>query len=245
MSLTDEVVVYDLFSGPGGVGYALDWLADKFGLNIRHVGVDVTDYGDSYPGEFVRGDASRPPLDPGPDLLWTSPVCLAYLPMSHVNASRYDWDETPKERYPTFEDLRVRGVVADLDPDHYIVENVPTCDDLEPTTRLNGNAFPSVDVKMERHFEASFHVPEARETGRPKVAFGGPHYDGWPVPAIADAKHVPRSWSEQEIRAAIPREYVWYLLSHCPLFDIPEPPVDRQLEIGEVAPVTDGGGYDV
>lgn len=46
------VVVIDLYSGRGGVGHALD------ALGFEHVGVDIEDYADDYPGDFVQGDAS-------------------------------------------------------------------------------------------------------------------------------------------------------------------------------------------
>ena len=67
-------LVVDAYSGPGGVGLALD------ALDVRHVGIDIDDYSDTYPGEFVRADASHVDFMArfsSPDLLWLSPRCQA------------------------------------------------------------------------------------------------------------------------------------------------------------------------
>lgn len=125
-------VVLDLFCSAGGVGLALE------SLGIPHVGVDIEDKSDKYAGDFIRADASS--IDsivdalhekygevPDFKLVWLSPPCLAYTPLSHVNASRYDWDETPKERYPTIPELNVH-LVAESMADDYIIENVAHSD---------------------------------------------------------------------------------------------------------------------
>jgi site-specific DNA-cytosine methylase len=119
-------VVVDLYSGPGGVGCALD------DLSVKHIGVDKEDYSDTYPGEFIQADASD--LDfieslLSPDLLWMSPPCQAYSELSWCNSSRLGFDH-PKDYYATFDDLNVREVIDVLDPDHYIIENVRSAADL-------------------------------------------------------------------------------------------------------------------
>jgi hypothetical protein len=200
--------VIDAYSGPGGVGLALN------SLGLSHVGVDIQDYSNTYPGEFIQADASHVPFMarfPSPSLLWLSPRCQAYSNLSYVNAERYDWDETPKERYPTFSDLNVRRVIDVISPDHYVIENVATCDDLRDPARLNGLAF-GLPIRNERHFETSFPVPDALNSGEAEIVTGGEYVRE----ELAAAKGVPPAWSESEIHSAIPREYVQYLLHYCP-----------------------------
>jgi hypothetical protein len=163
-----------------------------------------------------------------PDLLWLSPKCQAYSPLSWANMGRYGWDETPKERYPTFEDLNVREVIEAIGPDHYIIENVSTCEDLRDPCRLNGLAF-GLPIENCPHFDTSFPVPDTYETGSPAIILG----HGYVREELAAAKRVPVEWSESEIRSAIPREYVQYLLHHCPSIpgvSLPEQLQQRQLE---------------
>ena len=160
--------VIDGYSAPGGVGFALD------DLSVRHLGIDIEDYGDTYPGEFVQDDCSDVESMASfetPDLFWLSPKCQAYSILPWANVSRYDWDETPKERYPTFEDPNVREVIGAVAPDHYIIENVATCDDLRDPCRPNGLAF-GLPIENCRHFETSFPVPDAYERGTPEIALG-------------------------------------------------------------------------
>ncbi len=228
-------LVIDAYSGPGGVGLALE------SLRVEHVGIDIEDYSDTYPGEFIQADASYVAFMarlPSPSLLWVSPRCQAYSPLSHANAGRYDWDQTPKERYPTFADLNVRQVIDAIDPDHYVIENVPRCDDLQDPARLNGLAF-GLPFDNERHFETSFPVPDARESGEPDIRMGS----GYVRAELAAAKSVPVEWSESEIRSAIPREYVRYLLHYCPSVpgvSLPESLRQRPLT-DEFVARTDGG----
>ncbi|WP_335999373.1 hypothetical protein [Halorientalis halophila] len=226
-------LVIDLYSGPGGVGLALD------GLDVEHVGVDIQDYSDTYPGEFVQADASYVAFMacfPSPDLLWLSPRCQAYSRLSYANAGRYDWDQTPKERYPTFADLNVRAVIDAIDPEHYIIENVATCDDLREPCRLNGLAF-GLPINNQRHFETSFPVPDACEPGSGEITLG----KGYIRHELAAAKGVPAEWSEAEINSAIPREFVEYLLHYCSSTpDVPLPDELRQRPLAEFS-VQDGG----
>ncbi|AQL43942.1 hypothetical protein BV210_15070 [Halorientalis sp. IM1011] len=226
-------LVIDAYSGPGGVGLALDE------LDVRHLGIDIQDYSETYPGEFVQADASHVPFMsrfPSPSLLWVSPRCQAYSKLSYANAGRYDWDQTPKERYPTFADLNVRAVIDAVDPDHYIIENVATCDDLREPCRLNGLAF-GLPINNERHFETSFPVPDARDRGTAEIPIGKDYVRH----ELAAAKGIPAEWSESEIRSAIPREFVQYLLHYCPSIpDVPLPDALRQRPLAEFS--IQGGG---
>lgn len=226
-------LVIDAYSGPGGVGLALS------DLPVRHVGVDIEEYGDEYPGQFVRADASHVAFMerfPSPDLLWLSPRCQAYSRLSWANMGRYDWDQTPKERYPTFADLNVREVIEAIDPEHYIIENVATCDDLREPARLNGLAF-GLPINNQRHFETSFSVPDACESGTCEISLGSEYVRH----ELAAAKGVPADWSESEIRSAIPREFVEYLLHYCPSTpNVPLPETLRQRALHEFAEVAGG-----
>jgi hypothetical protein len=205
-----EILVYDLYCGAGGVGLALVEIAEEYNLDLRVVGIDRVDHSDTYPGEFVLADASRPPLPKGAALVWTSPPCLAYTRLNYANAVRHGWDETPRERYPTFEDLSVHEVVPSLG-EEYIIENVPLCDDLRDPVRLNGLAF-SKPYKIQRHFETSFEAPDRVGRGSPEITVGR----GYNKREVAAAKGVPSKWSESAVNSAIPREYVQYLLHYCP-----------------------------
>lgn len=226
-------LVIDLYSGPGGVGYAL---AE---LGYNPIGVDIVDHGDTYPGEFIRGDASRPPVDVKPDLLWLSPPCTAYSTLSNSNKHRLGFDD-PREYYPTFDDLRVREVIEELDPLHYVIENVATCEDLRDPVRLNGMAFGK-PYRLERHFETSFPVPShALVGGDPDVPLNTRNGGGrtQSIEDLADAKGVPADWGKQGVRSAIPSEYVRFLLHFCPVTpDVPYPDVVEQRRLA-----ADGGG---
>lgn len=199
--MSSRPLVYDLYSGPGGVGLALD------ALGVEHVGVDVVDWGEEYPGEFVQADASRPPLESGPDLLWMSPPCQAYSKLSHIH------HDDPKEAHPTFDDLRVREVIDELEPDHYIIENVAGCDDLQDPTRLNGYGV-GYEFGLERWFETSFPCPDA--IGQGTSVFDASCGIGRKPSEVAEAKGVPTDWGKTAIRSAIPEKMVRYLLHYAP-----------------------------
>jgi hypothetical protein len=245
-----EVVVIDLYSGRGGVGHALDR------LGVDHVGVDIEDYADDYPGEFVQGDASDVEwlLDTLSHylkeyetvVLWMSPPCLRYTPLTQINAARYDWDEGEIERrYPGFEELNVREVIAAINPDEYIVENVPRCDELEDPAWVNGLAF-GLPFDLERHFETSFSIPHAVENGEPDLTMSTrDNYNNteYQRRELAEAKSVPTDWPEQSVHSAIPPEYVQYLLHYCPAVNgvsLPKSLRQRPLSDAFVA-ATDGG----
>jgi len=55
-----EIRILDVFSGPGGVGFALRELFTAPGVNGWFCGVDETDYAERYPGEFRHLDARDP-----------------------------------------------------------------------------------------------------------------------------------------------------------------------------------------
>lgn len=218
----EQPLVYDLYCGHGGVGLAL---AD---LEVNYVGMDKEDRSATYPGRFIRGDGSRPPLSKNPDLLWMSPPCTAYSRMSYM---AYD---NPREELPTFDDLRVREVIDEFSPEEYIIENVALCDELRSPTRINGFAFGK-EYELERHFETSFDCPDALEPGKPTLTISTAEGADYHVPQLADAKGVPRSWGEQAIHSAIPREYVLWLLHHCPVVDAPKPQREQTMLTETVA----------
>jgi len=246
-----EVVVIDLYSGRGGVGQALD------ALGFQHIGVDIEDYSDDYSGDFVQGDASDVEwlLDAlefylteyETVILWMSPPCLRYTPLTQINAARYDWDEGEiEERYPGFEELNVREVIDAIDPDHYIVENVPRCPKLEDPTRVNGLAF-GLPFDLERHFETSYLAPHAVETGQPDLTLSTrDNYNNttYQRQELAEAKGVPTDWPEQSVHSTIPREYVQYLLAHCPAVDIRLPESLRQRPLTDEFVAWADGGND-
>lgn len=223
--------VLDLYCSAGGVSLALD------GLDIDHVGVDIQDYAEKYRGKFVQADASMLAglkevlVDNGHpteyDLVWASPPCLAYTPLSHVNASRYDWDETPKERYPTIPELNVRRVCDALGQE-YIIENVSHCDDLWNPIEVNGHAF-NLGIEARHKFETSFEVYSAIGKGETKIQFGKHNERN----KLAKMKDVPADWTLEEINSAIPKPYVQYLLHHCPTIDGVELPQMNQTKFSQ------------
>jgi len=237
-----EVVIYDLYCSAGGVGLAIEEIADEYwrpaGYDVTHVGVDIEDHSDKYAGEFIQADASRPPLEPGPDLLWMSPPCQAYSRATMCQIGRvFDSKEHIKEVHPTFSDLNVRGVVGELDPDGHIIENVVGCDDLREPTRINGYGV-GYGFGLARLFETSFHCPDRTDTGTPKPGLFTEDTTDWKdSKALAREKGVPESWAGREIRSAIPRNYVQYLFHYCPSVpDVPLPDgVDRQTLLTEVS----------
>jgi len=235
-----DILVVDLYSGRGGVGYALDE------IGVDHVGVDIEDYADDYPGEFIQGDASdvsalldalAPYLSVYETVIvWMSPPCQRWSPLTKINAERYEWDDGEiEERYPGFEDLNVHDVLDAIGPDHYIIENVPRCPILEDPTRINGLAF-GLPFDLERHFETSFPAPDAVEKGRPELTMSTrDNYNNtkYQRQELAEAKGVPTDWPEESVHAAIPSEYVRWLLSFCPSVAV-EPPRREQTTLREV-----------
>jgi len=217
--------VLDLYSGRGGVGLALDALD-----GVEHVGVDIEDHGDTYPGEFVQGDASEF-VGGGFDLVWASPPCTAY---STLSATAYGSAEAALDACPTIPELDVREIARRAGAE-YVIENVPgatRAGHLDDPTRVNGLAFGE-PYDLTRHFETSFTVPDALGTGEPAVTVSTREDDDQSVRALAEAKRVPSSWGKQGVRSAIPREFVYWVLSHCPRLDV-EAPSRPQATLSEV-----------
>lgn len=218
-------LVIDLYSGPGGVGYALAELP------VEHIGVDIEDHSDTYPGTFIQADASDVEFIrtlPSPDLLWMSPPCQAYSSLSHVH------HEDPKEAHPTFDDLNVRQVIDALDPEEYVIENVSGCDDLRNPTRINGFAV-GYEFELERWFETSFPCPDAIASGESVLdmtcGIGNSYTE------LAELKDYPKAWGRDALRSAIPRGYVRHLLDYCPSSPaVSSPATTRQTQLA-----TDGG----
>lgn len=213
--VTKPVRVVDLCCGPGGVGYALQRLLSSF--DIRFVGVDIEDYSDRYPGDFVQADVKDLTLsdlgrDRRVDLVWCSPPCQAYSKLSHI------WYDNPEEVHPTLPELNIRDVCKRLGRS-YIIENVVGCYHLRNPIALNGTAF-GLPLNFERWFETSFPVPE--KTAEPGDDIIQVENAG--TKELARAKGVPPFWGKTEVRSAIPAEYVAYLLAFCPTLPEITPP---------------------
>jgi hypothetical protein len=217
--------VLDLYSGRGGVGLALDE------LGVAHVGVDIEDYSDTYPGEFLQGDASEF-VGGGFELVWASPPCTPY---SDLSPTYYGSREAAMEACDTIPELRVREI-ADRAGAEYVIENVPGASragHLRDTARVNGLAFGE-PYDLERHFETSFPLADACEPGEPSVTVQTREGDDQSVADLAAAKGVPMSWGKQGVRSAIPAEYVRWVLSFCPNLDV-ERPAREQTMLTEVS----------
>jgi len=189
-----------VFSGPGGVGFALRELFTAPGVNGWFCGVDETDYAERYPGEFRHLDArdltlEALGLDEPVDLVWLSPPCQAYARPSHVH---YD---DPKAVFPTFEDLGVRDLTR-LGRE-YVIENVVGCDDLRDPVELNGVAFGERYV-YRRLFETSFDLPEWSVRADPEQETVPMDSVGEKEYARVKGTHFATEWDKTEIRAAIP-----------------------------------------
>lgn len=206
--------VLDLYCGHGGVGLALDE------LDVAYVGIDIEDRSATYPGPFVRGDASE--FVGGTfDLVWASPPCTAY---SDLSPSHYGSRDAAMEACPTIPELRVREIAQTVGAE-YVIENVPGASregHLRNPTRINGLAFGK-PYDLERHFETSFPVPDAVESGEPTAVVNTRSGRSQSVADLAAAKNVPSSWGKQGVRSAIPREYVHWILHHCPTVKAPKP----------------------
>lgn len=217
--------VLDLFSGPGGVGVALKQLFATFNIDATFIGVDTTNYGSTYPGLFYQRDATDITLDTfgldePVDLVWASPLCKPYSKLSHIH------HDDPKDVYPTIPELGIRELVQRLGRE-YIIENVPTCDDLRQPIELHGERF-GLGIHFPRAFETSFGCPGYVVDDRA----GDPRSETDARTAtsnrreLASAKGLPEAaeWDETEAVSAIPPAYVAYLLSYCPTFPRISPP---------------------
>lgn len=217
----ERPLVYDLYCGHGGVGLALDALC------VRYVGMDIEDRSESYPGEFVQADASQPPLSERAAVVWASPPCTA---CSTLSATHYGSAEAALDACPTIDELRVREIASALGAE-YVIENVPGASrhgHLRDPARVNGIAFGQ-PYDMTRHFETSFPCPDAFESGEVSVTVRTRDGEDQSVADLAEAKGVPVSWGKQGVRSAIPREYVRWVLSHCPTVDVPRPAREQSM----------------
>ncbi len=250
---TERIAFIDIYSGPGGVGYALDAIIREYDLPVDHIGIDKTDYSDTYPGDFAQCDASSVGqvinavwyylVDYDVVILWMSPPCLAYSTVSWSNCNQLGFDD-PREYYPTFADLNVRVVLEAIDPDAYIIENVANCEDIREPTRINGFGV-GLPFDLERHFETSFPCPNRLDDGEAEAGHFTRTGDWQSKKPLARTKGVPEDWGRQEIRSAMPREVVQYLLHYCPEFPevpLPDGVEDRQQFLTEsFVAATDGG----
>lgn len=243
-----RVQVADFFCGRGGVGQALN---EWFPRNM-YFGVDIEPYGEDYPGNFIQADLlnNGPPFDGVvADLIWVSFPCTAYSPLS---ATHYGSAEAAlNENSRITEELREFLLQHSA---HYVIENVPgatRAGDLDANTRCNGLFFGE-DYDLERHFETTFDVPEAYAEGTASITIDT---RGDQSPAeLAQAKGVPQTWDKQSIRSAIPWQYTWWILSHCPSIPCPAPKMEQQSlksftegGVGEYLRTPEGrlGGTDV
>lgn len=219
--------VADLFCGKGGVGRTLDRLY----LRNNYFGVDIEDYGDEYPGQFVQADLiNNPPVSfPTAHLIWISFPCTAY---SSLSAIQYGSAEAALEENPRISESGIRKLAREMGC-HYVIENVPRASyvgDLKANVRMNGLAF-GLPFDMERHFETSFECPDAYLDGEADVTISTSGDQS--VKDLAQAKQVPASWGKQAVRSAMPPEYVKWILHHCPSTPCPKPErVDQTLSDG-------------
>lgn len=218
--------VLDLCSGPGGVGVALQTTFQQPNVDGWFLGVDTTDYTDTYPGHFRQQDISDLSLEDlglteRVDLVWVSFPCLAYTKLSHIH------HDDPTDAHPTIPEYSVRELCERLGH-HYVIENVETCHDLreDRTVKVNGQPF-GLPLDYPRLFESSF-ASQFQDT-----TFTGPTADTETVSVatatsgeLADAKRLPEAaaWSEQEAKSALPPQYVAFILSHCPTLPEVRPP---------------------
>lgn len=221
MSDTRNVsTVLDLYSGRGGVGLALDE------LDIAHVGVDIEDYSDTYPGEFLQGDASEF-VGGGFDVVWASPPCTAY---SELSPTAYGSREAAMEACPTIPELRVREI-AEAAGAEYVIENVRGAvweGHLRAPAKVNGLAFGQ-PYDLTRYFETSYPLPDALQRGEAEVKVQTRDGQSQSARPLAEAKGVPLSWGKQGVRSAIPREYVRWVLSFCPTLDVARPKREQRM----------------
>lgn len=211
-----RVQVADLFCGRGGVGRALD----RFFPRNMFFGVDVEDYSSEYPGEFVQADliGDRPFEEPIADVAWVSFPCTAY---SSLSATEHGSAEAALDENPRITDELREWLLDNFA--HYVIENVPRATyhgDLKANVRLNGLAF-GLPFSSERHFETTFECPDAFVAGEPEVTIDTRGDQS--VEALAEAKGVPASWGKQGVRSAMPWQFVFWILNHCPAVPCPRP----------------------
>lgn len=233
------VRVADLYCGAGGVAHALRTIEAEHNVKFHVVGVDVEDHSDLYPGdEFIRADASSDALplrEDAFDVVWASPPCTAY---SRVSACQYGSSEAARRENPTIPELGVHDVVERLIAGDgvYVVENVPGAErDLENPIALDGGGFGAA-FQMRRVFETGgFDAPRytwdrSGRSGDPSAEVTAPitarNVDRC-TRKVKRAKDLPEEWPVDRgiVRAAIPRQYVQYLLHYAPDGVVPGVPL--------------------
>jgi len=218
-----RIQVLDLFCGRGGTGRALDsWLPNRM-----YLGVDKKDYSEEYPGQFLQADLlnpdNRPFSGPTADVIWVSWPCTAY---AQPSAIEYGSSEQALKSNPRLTD-EFREWLLSIGS-HYIIENVPNASfygDLNANVQLNGLAFGE-KFDNTRVFETTFECPDAYLPGSPEITM---NIDGdQSITELAEAKGVPSSWGKSAVRSAMPWQYVFHLLHHCPAIDVPAPKTEQQ-----------------
>ena len=132
-----QPLALDLFCGAGGVCIGLQR------AGFRVVGVDIVDQPD-YPGDFVLGDALRPPVNLAAfDFVWASPPCL------HASVARRGGPPVP-DLIPATRSLLAPHPVT-------CIENVPPAA-IRPDLVFTGPMFGLDRIYRRRHFELSFPV---------------------------------------------------------------------------------------
>lgn len=154
------------------------------------------------------------------DVVWASPMCNPY---SSLAPTYYGSQEAALEANDRITD-DLRELCLSIAP-HYIIENVPRATyvgDLHANVRVNGLAF-GLPFDLERHFETTFECPDAYLDGEPEIVVDTREDQYQSVKDLAEAKGVPAEWGKQAVRSAIPWEYVYWVLHHCPAFPGPAP----------------------
>ena len=197
-----------------------------------YFGVDIEPYGDDYPGNFIQADLISPFEDTKnpetnlpfsgtiADIAWVSWPCEAY---SSLSATHYGSKEEALKQNHRIPDAFREFLLENHA--HYVIENVPGATrvgDLDANCRVNGLAFRE-PYDVTRHFETTFDIPDAYIQGNPDLAIDTRGDQS--VTELAEAKDIPEAWSgnKQAVRSAIPWQYVWWVLGHCPALEIPIP----------------------
>ena len=137
--MANKPLALDLFCGGGGACEGLM----RAGFHV--VGVDiVAKHGKNYPGEFIHGDALKPPVDLSQfDMIWASPPCQRFS-VSTNGANR----DKHQDLIP-----QTRNVLAGHP--FTVIENVPPAP-IRPDLILTGPMFGLDRIVRRRKFELSF-----------------------------------------------------------------------------------------
>ena len=201
----DRPRLLDLFCGAGGcsMGY------HRAGFDVT--GVDINPQ-PRYPFTFIQADVMT--LDPefirSFDAVHASPPCQAYSMASQ------QWRKAGKV-YP---DLLgpVRGMLIETGK-HYVIENVPGADLINPT-KLTGALF-GLRVRRTRYFETSFDIPLILVPSESKSNFkmGRPIVEGDIITPVGHfsgvayaKKQMDIDWmTQKELSQAIPPAYTEFI----------------------------------